>query len=122
MWAGAESMIKLLSVLLVPLAFLATLSPLVAADTGIAGKWHFVLETEGGTRTIDPVFEVSGNQVSGKWENDNVHGTYKDGKLALDFPVNSSEGGQGRLTITGTLTNGVLSGDWMFESHGGTFK
>ena len=35
--------------------------PVSAADASIAGKWHFVIDSEGGTREVEPVFELHGN-------------------------------------------------------------
>ena len=89
----------------------------------VAGKWHFILDTEGGDRTFDPVFQQDGEQVTGKWGNGDVKGTFTEGKLLnLEFPVNSEEAGPGTLKIKGELADDALSGSWSFNDYSGTFK
>ena len=103
------------------LAFL--LATLAAYAAGIAGKWQFVLQTEGGERQQTVEFQLDGSSVSGKWAGAEVKGTFADDKLNLAFPFSSSEGGlSGTLKITGKLTEGKLTGNWDFEGHGGTFE
>ena len=83
-----------------------------AQDSGINGKWHFVLETPGGDREVDADLAVdSDGNVTGKWGPSDVAGTYKDGKLALDFQFTSEEVGatasmkiDGKLDETAALT------------------
>src|SRR3569833_4108642 len=53
-------------------------SYLHAQNAGIAGKWHFVLATPGGDREVDADFAVDDDgNVTGKWGNADVAGTYK---------------------------------------------
>jgi hypothetical protein len=103
------------------------LVPFSAAKTtqaapSVAGKWHFILSTEGGDRILDPVFQQDGDQVTGKWGNSDVKGTFREGKLNLEFPITSEEAGSGTLKIKGTLADDALSGDWSFNDYGGSFK
>ncbi len=93
---------------------------LVAADD-INGNWHFVLQTPGGDREADATFQVDGGQVTGKWADSDVKGTFKDGALDLAFPFNSPEAGAGTMSIKGTLASGALSGSWEFVGYNGTF-
>lgn len=96
-----------------------------AQDTGINGKWHFVLETPGGDREVDADFTVDGDgNVTGKWGNSDVAGTYKDGKLALDFQFTSEEAGAtASMKIDGKLDDtAALAGDWAFSEYNGTYK
>lgn len=95
-----------------------------SADTPatVAGKWHFVLDTEGGDRTVESTFQQDGNQVTGKWDTGDVKGTFTDGKLNLEFSMVSDEGGPGKVKIKGELAGGVLSGNWSFNEYSGTFK
>jgi hypothetical protein len=88
----------------------------------ISGKWHFVLQTEGGDRTADPNFLADGDQVTGKWGDADVKGSFKDGKLDLAFPYNSDEAGAGTLKIKGELKDGALTGTWEFQDYSGSFK
>lgn len=96
-----------------------------AQDTGINGKWHFVLETPGGEREIDADFKVdSDGNVTGKWGSADVAGTYKEGKLALDFQFTSEEvGATAAMTIDGKLDDSAaLAGNWAFTEYNGTYK
>ncbi len=89
---------------------------------GVTGKWHFVLDTGGGDRIIEPVFQQDGDKVTGKWEKNDVKGTFADGKLDLAFPINSEEAGPGTLKIKGELANDTITGTWEFQDYNGTFK
>jgi len=94
-------------------------------EKGIDGKWHFVLETPGGEREVDADFTVnSEGLVTGKWGGTDVSGTYKDGKLALDFQFTSEEAGTtAAMKIDGKLDeNAALTGDWSFSEYNGTYK
>jgi hypothetical protein len=96
-----------------------------AQDAGINGKWHFVMDTPGGDRLIDADFTVAADgTVTGKWGTSEVAGTYKDGKLDLNFSTTSEESGQtAPLKLVGKLDDaGALVGTWEFSSYGGEFK
>lgn len=96
-----------------------------AQDAGVNGKWHFVLETPGGDREVDADFTVDGDgNVTGKWGNSDVAGTYKEGKLALNFQFTSEEvGTTAAMRIDGKLDDtAALAGDWAFSEYNGTFK
>jgi hypothetical protein len=96
-----------------------------AKDSGISGKWHFVMDTPGGDREMDAEFIVDkdGN-VTGKYGTTDVAGTYKDGNMDLNFSMTSEESGEtAPLKLQGKLdeTN-ALTGTWAFSSYDGTFK
>ena len=94
-------------------------------DAGINGKWHFVLETPGGDREVDADIAVdSDGNVTGKWGSADVAGTYKDGKLALDFQFTSEEvGATAAMKIDGKLDEtAALTGNWAFTEYNGTYK
>ena len=96
-----------------------------AQDAGINGKWHFVLETPGGDREVDADLTVDGDgNVTGKWGNADVAGTYKDGKLTLEFQFTSEEvGATAAMKIGGKLDEtAALTGDWAFSEYNGTYK
>ena len=96
-----------------------------AQDAGISGKWHFVLETPGGDREVDADLAVdSDGNVTGKWGSADVAGTYKDGKLVLDFQFTSEEvGATAPMKIDGKLDDtAALAGDWAFSEYNGTYK
>lgn len=96
-----------------------------SSESGVDGKWHFVLQTPGGEREVDADFTVDkdGN-VTGKWGNADATGTYKDGKLSLNFQFTSDEAGvTDAMKIDGKLDETVaLGGDWAFSEYNGTFK
>ena len=119
---------KLITVLALGLLSIAFGSRAIAAQDAapptIDGKWHFVLDTPGGDREVDSEFAVDkdGN-VTGKWGNATVAGTFTDGKLNLSFSMTAEETGEtGPLKITGKLDQGDLTGNWEFSSYSGTFK
>jgi hypothetical protein len=122
-------MIKSLIAVFAVLAFLWT--PLTRADepASVAGKWHFVFDTEGGDRTFDSVLEQNADKITGKWaidvkpNGDPVSGTYIDKKLSLEFAITESEVGPGTMKITGQLADdGSLTGTWAFSDYSGTYK
>jgi hypothetical protein len=89
----------------------------------VSGKWHFVFQTQDGPREFDAAFQQDGSKITGKWDGDaDVKGTFSDGKLSLEFPVNSSEVGPGTLKIDGELAEDALTGSWSFQTYDGTFK
>jgi hypothetical protein len=90
--------------------------------SNIAGKWHFVLDTEGGPRESEAMFELQGKQVTGKWGTANAAGTFENNALDLEFPYTSDEVGAGTMKIKGKLVDDKLSGTWAFQSYDGTFK
>ena len=96
--------------------------PSNAQTATVAGKWHFVLQTEGGDRTADPVFQQNGDKVTGKWGDADVKGAFTGGKLDLAFPYNSDEAGQGILKIKGEFNGDTLTGTWEFQEYTGSFK
>lgn len=96
-----------------------------AVASGVNGKWHFVLETPGGEREVDADFTVDNDgNVTGKWGNADVAGTYKEDKLALTFQFTAEEvGTTADMKITGKLDEtAALAGDWEFSEYNGTFK
>jgi hypothetical protein len=109
----------LAAVLCVAIAY----SPAKAGSTdNLTGKWHFVLETDDGERIFEPTFHLEGDQVTGKWGESDVKGTFANEQLDLEFPANSEEVGPGTLKIKGKLAEGALSGTWAFQEYSGTFK
>jgi hypothetical protein len=96
-----------------------------ADDTGINGKWHFVLDTPGGDREMDAEFAVDPDgKVTGKFDKTDVAGTFKDGQMNLNFELTSEEAGEtAPMKIVGKLDEtAALSGTWEFSSYSGSFK
>ncbi len=103
------------------LACLFLFTAALAAADDLSGSWHFVFSTPGGDREAEASFKVDGGQVTGKFADADVKGTYKDGAMDLAFPFNSSEAGSGTMSIKGSLASGALSGSWEFAGYSGTF-
>jgi hypothetical protein len=109
--------------MLASLLCVLVLAPPGRAQTStITGKWHFVLQTEGGERTADPTFQQDGDKVTGKWGDADVKGTFTNGKLDLAFAYTSEEVGPGTLKIKGESKADTLTGSWEFQEYSGTFK
>ena len=88
----------------------------------LAGRWEFVFDTEGGIRRTVCTLQVDGEQVSGKFDQSDVKGTFRGSTLDLKFPYYSSEGGfEAELRLQGTVEGDGLKGDWTFGEHGGTW-
>lgn len=102
-------------------AVLALVLPLHAAE-GIVGSWQFVMDTQGGDRTARATFTLDGKAVTGTWETTKVQGTFADGVLELSFPFESPEAGAGTLGIKAKLVNDELTGEWSFQTYGGSLK
>ena len=113
---------KLVLVTLALVALVFGMRSARAADPDVSGGWHFVLDTPGGDRELDATFKIDGQQVSGKWVEADVKGTYVDGKLVLEFPFTSPEAGEGVMKITGHMEGETLTGDWAFTEYSRTFK
>ena len=103
------------------LACLVLFVAALAAADDVSGSWHFVFQTPGGEREADASLKVDGGQVTGKFGDADVKGTYKDGAIEIAFEYNSPEAGPGTLSIKGSLASGALSGAWEFAGYNGTF-
>ncbi len=83
------------------------------------------MDTPGGDREMDATFAVdAAGKVTGKFGETDVAGTFKDGQMALDFPMTSEESGEtAPLKLTGKVDDtAALVGTWEFSSYSGTFK
>jgi opacity protein-like surface antigen len=95
-----------------------------AKTASVDGKWHFVLDTQGGDREIEAEFAVDSNgKVTGTFGKAAVAGTFMNGKLDLSFDFTSEEvGTTAPMIIKGKLDDsGALSGSWQFADYDGSF-
>jgi hypothetical protein len=93
-------------------------------NKGLNGSWHFVLDTPGGDREMDAEFTVDADgKVTGTFGKTSAAGTFKDGKMSLDFEMTAEETGEtAHMKILGTLDDkGAMEGNWQFASYDGTF-
>jgi hypothetical protein len=83
------------------------------------------MDTPGGDREMDATFAVDANgKVTGQFGDTDVAGTFKDGQMALDFPLTSEESGEtAAMKLNGKLDEtGALVGSWEFSAYNGTYK
>jgi hypothetical protein len=95
-----------------------------AQNSGISGKWHFVLDTPGGDRDVDAEFTVDAEgKVTGTFGKTAAAGTFKDGKMNMAFDMTAEETGEtGQMKLLGTLENAsTITGNWQFSSYDGSF-
>jgi hypothetical protein len=100
-------------------------APAQAHSATLDGKWHFVMDTEGGDRESEAEFAVDPDgKVTGTFGKDKVAGTFKDGKMSLSFKITSEEAGiTDDLKFDGKIDDsGNMTGTWAFSSYSGTFK
>jgi hypothetical protein len=95
----------------------------VAGQSSLDGRWQFVLDTPGGERNADAVLKVDGDQVTGKWDKEDVKGTYQGSDLQLSFEITPEETGEkGTLVIKGKVDGDNITGTWAFGEYNGDFK
>jgi hypothetical protein len=93
------------------------------AQSKLDGRWQFVLDTPGGERDVDVLLKVEGDQVTGKWDKEDVKGTYDGGDLQLSFEITPEETGEkGTLVIKGKHEGDNITGTWGFGEYNGEFK
>lgn len=93
---------------------------LLRGDDPVTGKWDITLDTPGGERKAAPSFTLDGDKVGGKWDQSEVAGTFKDGKLELSFALTSNEAGQtAPLKISATIEGGAMKGTWSWATYDG---
>src|SRR5947209_17602551 len=94
-----------------------------AADSNLDGRWQFVLDNPGGDRTTDVLFKVDGDQVTGKWDKEDLKGTYEGNDLQLSFEITPEETGEkGTFVVKGKLDGDNITGTWEFGEYKGDFK
>jgi len=95
----------------------------LAAESNLDGRWQFVLDTPGGERDVDVLFKVDGDQVTGKWDKEDLKGSYQGSDLQLSFEITPEETGEkGTLVIKGKVDGDNITGTWAFGEYNGDFK
>jgi hypothetical protein len=89
---------------------------------GLAGKWTFKVETPNGQRVFAVELRVDGDRVSGTWGDAQAKGTFREGKLELDFPFTPRDvATTANLKISGKLDGAEIKGTWAWDQYSGTF-
>ena len=96
----------------------------------IDGLWNCMISVSGGPHSVGTTtamlfsFKQYGTEVTGRLWEDDVHGTYKDGKLRLRFPYTSPyvPGSRGMALFEGEYKNGELSGSYEVGTWQGPFS
>jgi hypothetical protein len=79
----------------------------------ISGAWDAVLTTDDNTVQLTLTLKLEGNKVTGSSESSHLgsgaisNGSWANNKLTITVGTS-----HGPLTLTGTLQNGKLSGEW----------
>ena len=79
----------------------------------ISGVWDAGLITDDHTAQLTLKLKLEGNRVTGSSESDQIgSGAITEGSWANDKLTITLETNHGPVTLTGTLQNGKLVGDW----------
>jgi hypothetical protein len=82
------------------------------ADT-ISGAWDAELITDDNTRRLTLTLKLEGNKVTGSFESSHLgSGAITNGSWANNKLTITMETSHAPVTLTGTLQNGKLAGDW----------
>mgnify|MGYP001294620168 CR=1 FL=1 len=79
----------------------------------ISGAWAASLITDDNTRQLTLTFKLEGNKVTGSFESSHLgsgaidNGSWVNNKLTITLETNHAP-----VTLTGTLQNGGLAGEW----------
>ncbi len=90
-------------------------------DDPISGDWNAIFEVETFKVPVEMKLKLKGNQVTGTVHSDHTgagtvsNGTWSDQKLTLTFEFATHEA----IAVSGSITNGKLSGDFATEGRTG---
>src|SRR5262245_51634103 len=111
------------SVILIALAILAIASSATPTTVGqhqhkqhndaISGEWEATLITPDKNLQLALTLKLEGSKVTGSFESSHLgNGTITDGSWANNKLKTTLETSHSPLTLTGTLQNGKLTGEW----------
>jgi hypothetical protein len=106
------------------LSLMVLIASAVLPAAGVDGTWNFVFITEVGDRPFAITLKSDGESVSGPFMNQEMKGTYRDGKLMLklaDF-YSPDAGMKADLALEGVVTDGKIEGTWQFSEYSGPMK
>ena len=107
--------------MLLALSLVAATSGLLA---GVDGTWNLVFLTEAGDRPVTVTLKSDGENVSGPMMNQEMKGTFRDGKLTLKIPdfYSPEAGAKAEFALEGVVTGDKIAGTWRFGEYTGEMK
>jgi hypothetical protein len=105
-------------------AWMAPRASAADAKTDVTGTWDFEVEISGQQGTPTFTFKQDGEKLTGKYKGQfgtaDVTGEVKGNTIKFSFEI---EGGQGKVTYTGTIDKDTMKGDTDYAGQAsGTFK
>ena len=108
----------LMAIIAIPAMFALHHTPMSSAaanhyEDAISGDWNLVLNNQGNTVDLKLKLKLDGESVSGNFEsstplgNGAVSGVWREGKFQAKMETSHAT-----LTLTATMKNGKLAGDW----------
>ncbi|MDZ7637307.1 MAG: hypothetical protein U5J83_03495 [Bryobacterales bacterium] len=113
---------RLVRPLMLALSLIGASTALLAA--GVDGTWNLLFMTEAGDRPVVITLKSDGENVSGPVMNQEMKGTFRDGKLSLkvaDF-YSPDAGVKADLSFEGIVAEGKIQGTWRFAEYSGPMK
>lgn len=91
---------------------------------GVDGNWDLVFQTEAGDRPVSLTFKTDGENVSAPMMNQELKGTFRDGKLSLKIPdfYSPDAGMKAEFSLEGVVTGEKIDGTWRFGEYSGPMK
>lgn len=91
---------------------------------GVDGTWDLVFQTEAGDRPITLTLKSDGENVSGPVMNQEMKGTFRDGKLSLKIPdfYSPDAGMKAEFALEGVVSGDKIDGTWRFAEYTGPMK
>lgn len=95
-----------------------------ALFAGVDGTWNLVFVTDAGDRPISVTLKSDGENVSGPVMNQEMKGTFRDGKLSLKVPdfYSDDAGMKAEFSFEGVVSGDKIAGTWHFADYSGPMK
>ncbi len=113
-----SQILKSSSLLLLLTIYSGTLS------AAVDGTWNLVFLTEAGDRPISMTLKSAGENVTTTVMNQEMTGTFRDGKLSMKLPEFYSDdaGFKAEFSFEGVVDGNTITGTWHFAEHTGEMK
>lgn len=93
-------------------------------SAAVDGDWNLIFLTEAGDRPISVTLKSDGENVSGMVMNQEMKGTFRDGKLSMKLPEFYSDdaGFKADFSFEGLVDGNTITGTWHFAEYTGAMK